>query len=315
VEGPPPAKRSADEDGIQEESPGERWDTDRLTDWLRATRDRQGAPLESHLRGGSLEAQLRRIGRAYRDGAWGFELPRSEVSFRASPERLERIRQAIDAGAVNGILIEAYPTPRDLNTFTLGDRLDGGGASDRIADMTVCDFLAGHFARRGGRFYGGAHGAEVWRRARFPADGRPLWRLVRALDDPAASFVLPPHPRLGDVLGSRSLSFTNVAAELPADAAGRSASHEGASSPWSLQRLLDLRISPPTPAQFLALVTGVADPADPGTYPSPDGQTWEWLSGLSPAGAMYGRAAAGGLIFGWNPVAYSGVYGRARPVL
>jgi hypothetical protein len=299
------------------------------------TSDKEGNTLESRLEGGSLDAQLQKCVRAFADGEWGFQVDVGKVEIPVSPEFLDRLKEGIECGAINGAVIEAYPTIGDIPQQTRPAEFD------RIWKASAAEYLAEHFEKRGGTIYERDRRTAKWKTLRsVAAHGSPLWKvfhdsaplkgstpsewvdangsrtpkyieLHKAVHD--AGLLTP--KKVCDVAGTATLTFTNVKREVTKKtkllgADGVSALKQG--DDLTFVRMMQEKIDTLTPTESLALTSAIADPKKIGTYPAP--ATWEWLAGIDDtyAGAC---SRSGGLRLGWAAPEDSSSDCRVRSVV
>jgi energy-coupling factor transporter ATP-binding protein EcfA2 len=323
----------------------ERWTVDELGQWLQTTLDSQGNTLESRLEGGSLSVQLQKAHAAYRDGAWGFSVKLSQIEIPVSTEYLERVKQGIDAGAINGVVVEAYPTPEEVLRCIEKQSVDIHAAQEalqRIMLMPTTEFLMNHFEHRGGTIYDRDTRIAKWAKFRsVAANGSRLWKVFQdsaplkgsspkewvdsfgsrttkyiELHKAVYDAALVPQQKVSDVAGTATLTFTNVKREVTKKtkilgADGVSSLKQG--DPLSFIRMLQEKVDTLTPAESLALTSAIVDPKKISTYPAPE--TYEWLAGIDDTYAALAFSNSDGLDAGWDDPEDSGSYCRVRSVV
>ncbi len=258
--------------------------------------------LRQKLENGSLREQVQKFAAAFADGAFGFELDTSALTF--PEDRLPALEAALLSGAVNGVVVTAYPTRDQVGAIAAKYSMD----VETLLDLPVTMFLVRHFELRGGTIADRENRLATWRTLHWPTDG--------SLALPAAHGTLPGQPRLRDVLGRRQLSFTNTARDVAVDTPLLQAAQAGTPSHIAVQgtdltyqKLVAAKASILMPDEWLALAA-LATPGDIGTYLSP--KTWDWLGGVTPSCAAGGDSSSDGLKLGWDGPEGSGVSGRAR---
>lgn len=284
------------------------WGVGQLRQWLKS----EG--LEEKLEGGSLDHWLWRAMDAYADGALGFLFDHSAIRFEATPEKLARLKAGIETGLITGAVVVAYPTEEDLYKAM---RMTGRSAREnrkrlkQILAMPVTEFLAEHFSCRSGILFEKEIRIKAWRELRWPTDDGESLRerffaeSKHASLDPAhwgtlvREYIevhkdvyeeLPPQPKLETRLGRAKLTFMDTRKEVPLTA--KLLRSDGTVSIYpqgeglSFVRLLQEDVPLPTPTEFLALASILAEPKDPSTYPNPG--TWEWLGAITPRHAACG---------------------------
>lgn len=316
------------------------WGVDEMKAWLQATLATDGETLESKLEGKSFDKQVRKYVRSFADGPYGFALDLSRVRFPHDALTLARLKEGIEAGAITGIVIEAYPTLQEVQASVQGLAAAGGTAPTEaeLIDGSVVDFWAKHFQARGGKMWDIANRLAQWRKmkwSRNPAE--PLWKLFadqnghtisdyvdkngartqEYKDDHAAVYAaLPDQPKLGEMLGTVSVVFANTKKDVPKTskilgARGVTALPHG--DGLSFIKLLSEQVDTITPAEYLALATAMSTPGDTSTYPDPN--TWTYFAGIDPTYAARAYSDSDGLCLGWDGPGYSISYGRVRSVV
>lgn len=311
------------------------WGVDELRLWLTT----EG--LESKLEGGSLEHWISRAEAVYADGALGFPIDRASIRFAPTPEKLTRLKAGIEAGSITGAIVEAYPTDADLRRRP-GKPGRSAKELKKLRDMPITEFIAEHFAARGGTLYEKAHRIKEWRALRWATDSGETIRArmiresqVRGLaptewtamngsltqeykDAHKAVYeALPPQPKVSDRLGQATLVFTDVRTDVPQTTkllgsnGTPSAVSQGAG--LSFAQLLRGNVPPITPTEFLALASALSDPKGIGSYIDP--KTWEWFDAITASCAAGGDSASDGLSLDWGDPGSAGKDGRARSVV
>jgi hypothetical protein len=319
------------------------WRIGEMRQFLTTTRDAAGRTLDSRLEGGSFDAQIQKYVRACADGPLGFSVDVSAIEIPVNPAFLTKLRTGIEAGAINGIVLEAYPSATEMERIA---RASGGKKwqkeLERMQDLPLVDFLVEHFEKRGGTIVDKANRLATWRKLRTANHGGPpLWKLfkdgaaIRGID-PATGFikdgsrtpeyiqlhkdihkdVLRPQSKLKDAAGQTHLTFTNVSRELDTttkllSASGISTQTQGTG--LSSIRLIQQEIDTITPTEFLALTGAMSDPKDIDTYPDPN--TWEWLAAIEETSAAGAYSGSDGLRLSWGAPEDSASLSRARPVV
>lgn len=219
--------------------------------------------------------------------------------------------------------------------------------------MPVTTFLARHLVARGYRLYDRERRIQGWQRLRWPQDGTSLsarflatsrergvelraWldlsgRITEAYSDLHAAVyeALPVQPTLRDVLGTTSITFTNVdrdvhvSRNLVRDDVGVRTVHQGEG--LSAIRLYQDRVSPLYPTEFLALAGALADPTDTSSHPLvdpidlfsyPNLETIEVLDAIDVERPACGYTSfTEGLCLGWCGPGHSYTLSRARSAL
>lgn len=265
------------------------------------------AGLDTRIEGG-LKAQVQKFVAAYAAGTFGFELdPRTLTFPQARFQDLQELRDALRIGAVNGVVVTAYPTRAEVDAMAAKIKVN----VDALLDLPVTEFFVRHFEGRGGKIANREARVAAWRNLRWNADGQ--------LALPSGHMTLPPQLRLRNVLGKRQLSFTNTARDVAVDTPLLQAAQAGTISHITVQgvgldyeRLVAAGASILAPDEWLALAALVV-PGDTGTYLSP--QTWDWLGGVTPSDAARGNSSSDGLRPGWGGADGSAEDSRARSVV
>jgi AAA domain (dynein-related subfamily) len=330
----------------------ERWSIAELRTWLQTTLDCIGNTLESHLEGQSLDVSVAKYQAAYREGDFGFTLDPSRIELPVSAEFLKRLKEGFESGAINGVVIEAYPTEDEVRTIA-GKGAGVLGAVGQVfgkpavtpqniaelLDATAVEFLARHFEKRGGTLYDKASRFAKWKTLRTAAsNGEPLWQVFQraatasgvnpsawvkngsrtteyAQLHKAIHGALQPPTKLRDVTGKATITFTNVLQNVQSDAKILNADGVTAVEQGlglTFIRLMQEKIDTLTPPEFLAL-TAACDPGDITTYPDQSG--WEWLAGIDDTYAAIACSDSGGLSLGWDDPEDSRSNYRVRSVV
>ena len=295
-----------------------------------------GRSLESRLEGGSLDAQLEKHLAAFADGEFGFTPDLSELRVGGTPGFRQRLRAGIEAGAITGIVLEAYPTERQV--WTMAQNQPMTTLPSELRGLPVVDFWAKHFQARGGGIVDADNGLVRWRKmkwSRSPAE--PLWKLfadqrghtlhdylhqngarTQAYDEDHAAVyaALPAQPTLVEVLGTAHLVFTNteqVVASTRPILGARGVTSLTHGEGLSFVRLLSEQVDTLTPSEHLALATTVSTPEDTNTYLDMD--TWSTLAGVDPTVAAGAYSDSVGLYLDWNVPEYSYSFSRVRSVV
>jgi hypothetical protein len=323
----------------------ERWSVAELRQWLSTTRDKDGNTLESRFEGGSLDAQLQKYVRGFADGEWGFQLDIATIEIPVSPESLDRLKEGIEADAINGVVVEAYPAQDEA--IAIVDKQPGifgvrGQKINEMLDQTAVKFLAGHFEKRGKTIYDKANRLAKWETLRTTAaNGSRLWKVfhdsaplkgstpaewVDASGGRTQKYIdlhkgvhdagLLPPKKVRDVAGTATLTFTNVKREVTEEtkilgADGISTLEQG--DDLTFVRLMQEKIDMLTPTESLALTSAICDPKKVGTYPAP--ATWEWIAGIDDTYAAGAFSLSDGLDLGWDIPVLSGSLDRVRSVV
>jgi hypothetical protein len=284
------------------------WGIAEMQTWLRDTIGSNGESIESRL-DSPLDTQLKRCAHVYAEGPRGFPLEISKLRFPNDPATLARLKEGIEAGAITGIAIEAYPDSGQLEAIAARlNPSDAGLQFETLLAETTIEFLARHFGARGGKiFHQETTQLPGWKLMRWqPLGGGAQWQAFHDLaasegHDPAdwldANGRLTPiyvalqarvydeslavQPSVRDALGTTSVIFTDTRQDVPASdpklvaySVDSYVPGQGLSFVSLLQKKVDL-LSPP---EFLALMGMISNPADTSTYP--DLETWEWHSGM-----------------------------------
>jgi len=326
---------TADEDADSTLEVPASWGVDELRQWLTT----EG--IESRLDGGSLEHWIAKAEAAYADGALGFRLDRARIRFEATAEKLAHLKNAIVTGSITGAVVEAYPTEADL-AKPWGKPVRSADELMKLRDMPITEFLAEHFAARGGTLYEWPDRIREWRTLRWATDGgetigaRIVFQtLVRGLIPgrwtakdgsltqtyknihEAVYEALPPQPKVKDRLGQATLAFTNVNKEVPQTTtllrSDGSPSIVSQGDGLSFIQILRNEVSLISPTEFLALASVLSDPKIIGSYI--DLRTWEWFDAITASCAAVGDSVSVGLDLCWNVPECSISNGRARPVV
>jgi MoxR-like ATPase len=319
------------------------WGVDEMKAWLQATLAADGDTLESKLEGKSFDKQVQKYVRGFADGTRGFALDLTKVRFPHDALTLARLKEGIEAGAITGIVIEAYPDAAQLDT--IANKVNPANPAlerDKILRESVVDFLANHFQARTGKVWDIANRLAQWRKMKWPPrNGEPLWKAFheRAAqnghdiatdyvdangartqaykDDHAGIYAdLDDQPIMQDMLGTVSVVFANTKRDVPktskilgADGITSLTHGEGLSSIALLQHKVDTL----TPAEDLALAAAMSTPGDTNTYPDP--KTWVWLAGIDPQYAAYAASGSVGLGLPWDGPERSNSDTRVRSVV
>lgn len=286
------------------------WAIEDVRQWLANTLAVDGVPLERHLEGGSFDAQLNRSVAAYASGEWSFSVALDQVRVQVAPALLQKLHTGISMGAITGAVINAYPPVVDVESWVrkalcAASDADRQRATDTILDMSDVEFLIRHFQRRGGLVSDLDQRLAMWTRFRSTGGndeplcdvvhtcayraGLPPYRWFDRFGYPSTHWRelqravvtdLVPRPKLRDVAGTASLTFTDVRQD--AEPRGTLVGAEGlvaADAPRFFQELLREKVDLLTPAEFLALTTATSDPLRPYTYPAQT--SGEWLAGMT----------------------------------
>jgi hypothetical protein len=321
------------------------WGIAEMQTWLRDTIGSNEESLESRL-DSPFDTQFQRCTHAYAEGPRGFQLEISKLRFPNDPATLARLKKGIEAGAITGIAIEAYPDSGQLEAIAARlNPSDAGFQFETILAETTIEFLARHFEARGGKiFHQETTQLPEWKRMRWqPLGGGAQWQAFHDLaasegHDPSTDWLdangnltpayvalqarvydesLAAQPSVRDTLGTTSVIFTDTRQDVPAPdpklvsySVGSYAPGEGLSFVSLLQQKVDL-LSPP---EFLALMGMIGNPADTSTYP--DLETWKWHSGIrrEKATLVY-SSYRDGLRLRWDSPHWRYSHNRARPVI
>jgi energy-coupling factor transporter ATP-binding protein EcfA2 len=324
----------------------ERWSVAELRYWLTMTSDKDGNTLESRLEGGSLDAQLNQVRAAYADGEWGFNVDISSIEIPVSPEYLRRLKEGIECGAINGVVVEAYPSSNEafrmIEKQSPMDVQQAQQAFDRVMSLPAVEFLINHFEKRGVTIYEWDRRIAKWNTLRSVAvNGSPLWKVFHdsapltgstpsewtdANGSRSPKYIelhkavfdagLMPPKNVSDVAGTATLTFTNVKREVTKKtkilgADGVSTLKQG--NDLTFVRMMQEKIDTLTPTESLALTSAIADPKKIETYPAP--ATWEWLASIDDTCAARACSGSGGLRLGWAAPGSSSSDFRVRSVV
>lgn len=319
------------------------WGVDEMKAWLQATLAADGETLEPKLEGGSFDKQVQKYVRGFADGTRGFALDLANVRFPHDARTLARLKEGIEAGAITGIVIEAYPDAAQLDAIARTmNAADPAAELDKLQRESAVDFLANHFQARTGMVWDAAKRLEHWRTMKWPPrNADPLWKAfheraaqnghdiatdylnVRGVrtqaykDDHAAIYAdLDDQPTVQDLLGTVSVVFTNTKRDVPETSKILGA--DGVTSlthgeDLSFIALLQHKVDTLTPAEHLALAAAMSTPSDTDTYPDPN--TWPWLAGIDPRSAAAAYSASADLNLNWLDPEYSPSNARVRSVV
>lgn len=308
---------------------------DALRVWLR------GAELDEKLSHG-LDYWLERAMDAYTDGVLGFEPNVPAVRFPGDVATLSRLTTGIEMRTLTGAVLTAYPDANQVRRMAerraVARRTSGDHEEAALLAMPVTTFLAEHFCARGGLLGGPEARRAIDATLRWPTDGRTLATVFRTVSqalgvEPAAwtdprgyrsdAFYavhhavyedLPPQPRLREVLGTATLTVTDVRPDVPKVALllreDDTIRPELQGRGLSFLSLLQDAVSILTPPEFLAFAGVLRDPSKPEM--APDLSTWEWLAGITHSCAADGFTGVGGLFLEVRGLEDAGEACRAR---
>ena len=165
----------------------------------------RGMGLESRLEGGSLDAQIQKYVSALAEGPRGFKVDPATLRFPSDAQTLRRLEEGLTAGAINGVVVLAYPTHNQL--YEIAHRVNPTRWKQeytRLERETALEFLVKHLAARDGSL----------------GDALPENEWLRELDELAA-FKWTPKQGQGGTLWSAFYNQLSWAAKDPETAAHR----------------------------------------------------------------------------------------------